>query len=60
MKITVDDARRAGFCLQGLKSWAEENGYDYRDMIKNGVSAEKLEATGHGGIVELVKKVKET
>lgn len=57
--ITVDDARRAGFCLTGLKTWAEENGYDYRDLIKNGLPEQDLIDSGHEGLVKLIERARE-
>jgi hypothetical protein len=59
VRITVDDARRAGFCVSGLKTWAAENGKDFRSMIKDGITSEELIASGHEGIVDLVLKTQE-
>lgn len=60
MRITVDDARRAGFCVSGLRTWAKENNFDLREMIENGISEEELIAAGHQGIVDLIIKSRES
>lgn len=60
MRITVDDAKRVGFCGPGLRTWARENNFDLRKMIENGISEEELIAAGHQGIVDLIKKSRES
>ena len=44
--VTITDIRRAGYCASGARRWFEARGYDFRDVLKNGVSAEALLATG--------------
>jgi len=44
--ITISDIRRAGYCTRGAKGWFEGYGLDFRDIIKNGITAEDLLATG--------------
>ena len=35
--LTVDDARKAGFCCHGQKQWAARVGIDMRDFVRNGI-----------------------
>ena len=35
-----------GFCASGMRTWFEANGLDYRDFLRNGIPASKLEAVG--------------
>ncbi len=56
----MDDARRAGFCVSGLRTWAKENNFDLRELIENGISEEELIAAGHQGIVDLIIKSRES
>jgi hypothetical protein len=44
--ITITDVRRAGYCASGAKRWFTDHGFDFRDVLKNGVSAEAMLATG--------------
>lgn len=48
--ITITDIRRAGYCARGARGWFEGYGINFRDVIKNGISAEALLATrdAHG------------
>lgn len=39
---------RRGFCRGKSRAWAERNGLDWRDFVKNGIAIETLEATGDG------------
>jgi hypothetical protein len=48
LTITITDVRRAGYCASGARKWFEAHGFDFRQVIKNGVSAEALLATGDG------------
>lgn len=33
-------------CARGSRVWFAQHGFDYNDFLKNGIAAEKLEATG--------------
>ena len=35
--LTVDDARKAGFCCKGQKQWAARVGIDMRSFVRNGI-----------------------
>lgn len=39
LRITVTDARRAGHCPRGIKTWCEQQGIDPKDFFKNGIPA---------------------
>ncbi len=47
-RITVDDCRRAGHCPAGIRRWFERHGFDFRAVLKAGVSARAFVATGDG------------
>lgn len=42
--VTVADAVKAGFCIKGLRAWAENEGLDFRDLWWNGMPVKELEA----------------
>lgn len=46
--VTIDDCRRAGHCPRGIRAWFEKYGFDFRDVLHNGVSARAMLATGDG------------
>ena len=35
--LTVDDARKAGFCCKGHKLWAKRVGIDMRSFVRDGI-----------------------
>jgi len=51
--ITMADITRAGICARGAKGWFADNGLDFRDFLKNGISATQMLAVGdaHGALV---------
>lgn len=44
--ITIGDVSKAGYCARGARRWFEDHGFDFRNIIRNGVTAEALLATG--------------
>ncbi len=61
MKVTVAHLRsvpgfspKPGFCLGRSREWFKRHGLDWRDFVRNGIDAEKLEATGDGLALALV------
>lgn len=47
-RITLDDVVKAGHCVSGAKAWFVGHGFDWRDVVRNGVSEADLLATGDG------------
>lgn len=58
MKITIDDAKNAGFCVAGLRDFAEKHHLDLRDFVKNGIEEEVLIALGEQAVVDRIKKIR--
>lgn len=46
--VTMSDCRRAGHCPQGVRRWFENQGFDFRDFLRNGLSAKAMLDTGCG------------
>ena len=40
--LTVDDARKAGFCCKGQKQWAERVGIDMRSFVRDGIDVKDV------------------
>lgn len=40
-RVTIHDARMAGYCALGAKTWFEAHGLDFRDFLTNGMSMDK-------------------
>lgn len=54
--ITVSDCRANGHCALGIKKWFESQGFDFRDFLRNGISADKFLATGDAYAIRIVKR----
>ena len=50
---------RRGFCISGARRWAQGHGIDFREFARNGIEAERLEATGDAFALALVKWARE-
>lgn len=57
-KITINDARKAGFCVAGLRDFAEKHNLDLRDFVKNGIEESVLIDLGEAGIVDRIREVR--
>ena len=44
--VQVRHVREEMLCTRGMREWLARHGFDLTDFIKNGLPAEKLEATG--------------
>lgn len=56
--ITIDDIRKAGHCARGAKNWFDQQGLDFRDFLKNGITATQMLATGDAqGEQVVVRKI---
>lgn len=45
LMLSMSDIRAAGYCASGTRRWFEARGLDFRDMLKNGITARDLFAT---------------
>lgn len=54
--ITLDDARSANKCKDGMQSFADRAGLDFREFARNGIPAADLVATGDPEAIEVVRK----
>jgi hypothetical protein len=49
-RITITDARRAGFCVLGIRDYARANGVAFRDFLRNGIAADDERIAGDAHI----------
>lgn len=50
---------KGGLCRGGTRAWAKRQGLDWSDFVRNGIDAEKLEATGDPFAIAVVKWARE-
>lgn len=59
MIITIDDVRNAGFCVEGLRQFCEDNGIDLKAAIRDGgIDSEVLVETGNQGVLDAILRSK--
>jgi hypothetical protein len=44
--VRVEHVRRAKLCTAGMRAWLKLHGIEPMEMIRDGIAAERLEATG--------------
>lgn len=44
--VFVRHVRAANLCTRGMRTWLDAHGFDLNDVVKNGIPAEVLDATG--------------
>jgi hypothetical protein len=54
--VTITDARLAGQCVRGTRKWCEAHGFDFKDALKNGISEEKVLATGDAYGLQIIER----
>jgi hypothetical protein len=42
----IQYAGKTGFCAKGCRRWAAAHGFDWAQFVREGISAERLAATG--------------
>lgn len=56
-RVTVSDIRKTGQCVSGQWRWFQEHGFDFRRVMKEGVTLRELHQTGDGEAEIVVKRV---
>lgn len=46
LRITIKDVRLAGHCVRGAKDWFQNHNFNFEDVIRDGVLARDMVATG--------------
>lgn len=60
--ITISDARNytdRGGCKNGFQLFLESHGFNFRSVVRHGIKASELLATGDVRAIALVNKVRE-
>lgn len=52
-------SKSPGFCRDSAKEWARKHGLDFKDFVRHGIDAEKLEAIGDAFALALVRWARE-
>lgn len=42
MIVYIEDAVEIGYCIKGIKEFCKRYGVDFRDLVRNGIEADKL------------------
>jgi len=55
--MTLREIRESGHCVRGIRTWFNSHGFDFKDVVKNGVSIEAVLNTDDEIARQVVKKV---
>ena len=53
--VTAADLRAARYCFAGVRPWFARHGFDWQAFIEQGISAERLRATGEALIEPVIR-----
>jgi len=56
--VTIDDLRKTGHCVAGIKRWFGAHGLDFNKAVKSGIAASVLLATGDQLALDVVEKIR--
>ena len=56
--VTSRELKEVGICFEGQKTWFPDHGFDLKDVVKNGVKASAIEATGEGIALKAIQRVR--
>jgi hypothetical protein len=45
-RITMTELRELRYCASGAKAWCERYGFDFRELVRDGLDADAVAATG--------------
>lgn len=58
-RITLAECKAAGYCINGVRSWCERTGVDFRDFARNGITVEEARSKdGWAAIVDHLLSVR--
>lgn len=55
VKVRMLHVRQAKMCSRGARDFFKRHGLDWNEFLSEGIDAEKLEATGDGMALQVVK-----
>lgn len=44
--VTMAEIRELRYCASGARDWCAKHGFDFRELVKTGLDAENVYATG--------------
>lgn len=54
--VTMQDCTRGGHCPSGVRRWIHDQGFDFRDFMKNGLPLEQVEALHDGYADQIIAR----
>lgn len=57
--VTARELVSSGFCVDGIRVWCGNHGFDFRDVLRNGISIEAGLATGDAMAVRAFELIME-
>lgn len=57
-KMTINEIRRSGHCSIGIRRWFEDKGYDFKQVLKEGVTLQEIADMNDGFGNQVVERVR--
>lgn len=42
-RLSIREIRETGHCVRGIRDWLTTRGFDFKDVVKNGISIKDIE-----------------
>ena len=55
--VTIDDVRKTGHCVRGIRRWFEAHRLDFKAFMQQGIAASVLLNTGDDLALDVVTKI---
>ena len=59
MKIYINDVRRFGYCVRGIKKFCAMHNIDFKNFVKNGIDIAEIEDIDDAMLNKLIAKLKQ-
>ena len=57
-RIYLSDLQRFGVCMEGTKQWVESKGLDWKKIVKEGLTINRLKKLDDGYANSIIKSLK--
>lgn len=58
VRVTIDDVRAVGLCVNGSRAWFSRHGLDFRAFLQSGLPAADILATGDAMALRAVEQAR--
>jgi len=58
VRVIETGRKKPGFCVKGTREWCERYGFDFRELVRGGLDADAVLATGDAFAARAVEQMR--